>query len=255
MTSLKSLLRALVGDRAAPAPAAAPAQDGYKAAWNSAARADAHDAILTGATPERFEESGRGDAERVRRWLRGGDAVLNIGCGVGRVERYLAPLVGELWAIDVSGEMLARARKRLEGLPNVHLREVGNDEFLRSFEDERFDVVFSFLVLQHLEKEDAARYLRDAFRVLRPGGVFVGQFPNHLSPEYTRAFLEGLDLTARSPGRVRTYTEAEIRHTLETLGFAVEELRYGGDHGKSAEIYVAARRPASVTAGAPPRRG
>lgn len=247
MTSLKSVLRALVGNPAAPAP------DGYKAAWNSAARADAHDAILTGATPEQFEESGRGDAERVRRWLRGqGDAVLNIGCGVGRVERYLAPLVGEMWAVDVSGEMLRRARKRLEGLSNVHLREVGNDEFLRSFEDGRFDVVFSFLVLQHLEKEDAARYLRDAFRVLRPGGVFVGQFPNHLSPEYTRAFLEGLDLASRSPGRVRTYTEPEVRHTLETLGFTIEELRFGGGHGKSAEIYVAARKPAPVTVGTGP---
>jgi SAM-dependent methyltransferase len=176
--------------------------------------------------------------------------VLNIGCGVGRVERYLAPLVRELWAVDVSGEMIARARRRLEGLANVHLREVANDEFLRSFEDGRFDVVFSFLVLQHLEKEDAARYLRDAFRVLRPGGVFVGQFPNHLSPEYTTAFFEGLDLASRSPGRVRTYTEPEVRHTLATLGFTVEELRYGGDHGTSAEIYVAARKP--VTRSAPP---
>ena len=243
MTSLKSVLRALMGSREAPAAPAAPSEDGSNAAWNSAARADAHDAILTGATPEQFEESGRGDADRVRRWLRGGDVVLNIGCGVGRVERYLAPLVGELWAVDVSGEMIARARKRLAGLANVHLREVANDEFLRSFEDGRFDVVFSFLVLQHLEKEDAARYLRDVFRVLRPGGVFVGQFPNHLSPEYTRAFFEGLDLPSRSPGRVRTYTEPEVRHTLETLGFAVEELRFGDGHGKSAEIYVAARRP------------
>ena len=242
MTSLKSVLRALVRPRPAP-PAAAPDAAGYKAVWNSAARVDAHDAILTGATPEQFEASGRGDAERVRRWLRGDDAVLNIGCGVGRVERYLAPHVRELWAVDVSGEMIARARRRLDGLGNVHLREVGNDEFLRSFEDSRFDAVFSFLVLQHLEKEDAARYLRDTFRVLRPGGVFVGQFPNHLSPEYTRAFLEGLDLPSRSPGRVRTYTEPEVRHTLETLGFTIEELRYGGDHGKSAEIYVAARRP------------
>ena len=248
MTSLKSVLRALVGRRDARPPRPAPPEDGYKAAWNSAARADAHDAILTGATPEQFEATGKGDAERLRPYLRGGDVVLNIGCGVGRVERYLAPMVEELWAVDVSGEMIARARRRLEGVPNVHLREVGNDEFLRSFGDARFNLVFSFLVLQHLEKEHAARYLRDAFRVLRPGGVFVGQFPNHLSPEYTRAFVEGLDLPSLSPGRVRTYTEAEVRHTLETLGFAVESLTYGGDHGKSAEIYVAARRPAGVTA-------
>ena len=50
-----------------------------------------------------------------RRYLRGGETVLNIGCGVGRVERYLAPRVGELWAVDVSGEMIRRARERLAG--------------------------------------------------------------------------------------------------------------------------------------------
>lgn len=215
----------------------------YKGTWNAAAAHNAEDAILTGATAEEFERTGRGDAEMVGRFTKPDDAVLDIGCGIGRVEKYLAPRVREMWAVDVSGEMIARAGRRLEGLSNVRLREVGNSEFLSAFEPERFDLVFSFLVLQHLEKEDAARYLRDVFRVLRPGGVFVGQFPNHLSPEYTRAFFEGLDLPSRSPGRVRTYTEPEVRHTLETLGFAVEELRFGDGHGKSAEIYVAARRP------------
>ena len=216
----------------------------YKSVWNSAARGDAHDAILTGATPEQFERTGAEDTERLRPYLRGGDVVLNIGCGVGRVERYLAPHVGELWAVDISGEMIARARERLRGLANVHLREIGNREFLRSFASGSFDLVFSFLVLQHLEKEDAARYLRDAHRVLKPGGAFVGQFPNHLSPVYTRGFLEGLDFDSRSPGRVRTYTESEVRHTLETLGFEIVDLHFSADGDRSAEIYVAGRKSA-----------
>jgi SAM-dependent methyltransferase len=89
-------------------------------------------------------------------------------------------------AVDVSGRMIARARERLAGLPNVRLREVGNSEFLSSFEAERFDLVFSFLVLQHIAREDAFLYLRDAFRVLRRGGTLLTQFPNLLSPR-TRA--------------------------------------------------------------------
>ena len=215
----------------------------YKSVWNSAARTDAREAILTGSTPERFEETGAGDAERLRPYLRGGDVVLNIGCGVGRVERYLAPLVAQLWAVDISGEMIAQARERLRGLSNVHLREVSNDEFLRSFDSQSFDLVFSFLVLQHLDKEDAARYLQDARRVLKPGGVFVGQFPNHLSPEYTRAFLAGLDLRTRSAGRVRTYTDTEVRHTLEALGYRVMDLHFSAGVDWSPEIYVAAGKP------------
>ena len=237
-------LRRLLGiAKALPGRVAKPGPMDYKFVWNQAASADAHDAILTGSTAESFESSGQSDAAMVGRYLRGEDVVLNIGCGVGRVERYLAPMVRELWAVDVSGEMLRLARKRLEGRPNVHLREVGNRDFLSSFEAERFGLVFSFLVLQHLEKEDAFLYLRDAWRVLKPGGALVTQFPNYLSPAYTRAFVEGAAVEHRSPGRVRASTEAEVRHTLAILDFEIADLWYGGHGEATAEIYVAARKP------------
>jgi SAM-dependent methyltransferase len=212
----------------------------YKATWNGEALRNARDAILTGATAETFEATGRSDAELVARYLRGNDAVLNIGCGAGRVEKYLAPLVSELWAVDVSGEMVRLARERLAGLANVHVHEVGNRDFLCAFEAERFDLVFSLLVLQHLEREDAFLYLRDAHRVLKPEGRLLTQFPNYLSPEYTRAFVAGADSPLRSPGRVRAYTEAEVRHTLATAGFDITELWLGGRQGRPDEFYVAA---------------
>jgi SAM-dependent methyltransferase len=227
------------------APVAGPdaAALDYKSAWNQAARQDAQDAILTGSTAESFERTGETDAAMVRQYLRGRDAVvLNIGCGVGRVERYLAPHVAQLHGVDISGEMIARARVRLADFPNVHLREIGNAEFLIGYEAERFDLVFSFLVLQHLEREDAFHYLRDAYRILKPGGVLFLQFPNFLSPEYTRAFLAGADVAARSPGRVRFYTEVEVRHLLAVLGFQVAELWLASGERRDTEIYVAARR-------------
>jgi len=54
------------------------------------------------------------------------------------------------------------------GIANVHLH-VGNGRNLSPLPDGRFDVVFSFYVLQHVEREDAFRYLREIARVLRPG--------------------------------------------------------------------------------------
>ena len=215
----------------------------YKAAWNEAAQADARDAILTGSTAETFETTGESDAAMVRRQLPPRAVVLNIGCGIGRVEKYLAPQVAEMWAVDVSGEMIARARERLAGLANVHLREIGNDEFLRSFEPDRFDGVFSFLVLQHLAREDAFLYLRESVRVLKPGGILLTQFPNYLSPEYTQSFLSTVDVTGRSPGRARFYTEAEVRHLFELAGLEVQELRFASGQRGDTEIYVVARKP------------
>lgn len=218
-----------------------PAED-YKTVWNRAADADAVDAIFTGASPEVFESSGRHDADRLRPFFRPDARVLNIGCGIGRVERYLAPHVGELWGVDISGRMIAKARERLAQFPNVRLRELSAGEFLSFFETGTFDLVFSFLVLQHLEKEDAFRYLEDAHRVLKPGGHLSVQFPNLLSPEYTRAFVAGAELSPRSSGRVRPYTEAEVRHLLAVLRFRLDALSVSAGSEGNAEIYVAATK-------------
>ncbi len=234
-----------LGIASSPPPPEAATPPDYKSVWDEAARANAQDAILTGAEGERFESAGRGDADVVARFLPEGAVVLDIGCGIGRIERYLAPRVREMWAVDVSSEMLRRARERLAGLPNVHLREVGNRDFLSSFGENRFDLVFSFLVLQHIEKEDAFLYIRDAFRVLRPGGTFLTQFPDLLSAVYSRAFLDGAAVAERSPSRVRASTEPEVRHTLRLAGFEIAKLWYGGHAGDDAEIYVAARKPPS----------
>lgn len=215
----------------------------YKNAWNEAARGNAADAVLTGAEEDFFEFAGRKDADLVGRYLPEDAAALDIGCGIGRVERYLAPRVRELWAVDVSGEMIRRAGERLSSFANVHLREVGNREYLAAFPDARFDLVFSFLVLQHLEKEDAFLYMRDAFRVLCAGGIFVTQFPDLLSPIYSRAFLDAVAAADRSPGRVRASTEPEVRHTLGLAGFEIADLWHGGRGEREDEMYVAARKP------------
>jgi SAM-dependent methyltransferase len=216
----------------------------YKGAWNAAAQDDARDAILTGSTAETFETTGETDAAMVRRHLPPNAVVLNIGCGIGRVEKYLAPHVAEMWAVDVSGEMISRARERLAGLPSVHLREIGNEEFLESFDSDRFDLVFSFLVLQHLAREDAFLYLRESVRVLKPGGILLTQFPNFLSPEYTESFLSTVDVKGRSPGRARFYTESEVRHLLSLAGLEARELRFASGQRGDTEIYVVARKPA-----------
>jgi SAM-dependent methyltransferase len=213
----------------------------YKSAWDAAARVDAQDAVLTASSQDYFEWTGQRDADRVRKYADGEAVVLGIGCGIGRVERYLAPHVKELWAIDVSGAMIEQARRRLTPFPNVQLREVGNAEFLGFSELHTFDIVFSFLMLQHLEKEDAVRYMRDAHRVLKRGGVFVAQFPNYLAPEYSRVLLDDVGPAERSPARVRAYTENEVRHTLSLLSFEMCDLSLEWGREGNAEIYVAAR--------------
>lgn len=108
--------------------------------------------------------------------------VLEIGCGAGRVTRALAEVFGEVHAVDVSGEMIERARPALEAYPNAHLyRNNGTD--LSVVPDVRFDFAFSVIVFQHIPSQPIVEnYLREVHRLLRPGGLFkfqVNGITNH----------------------------------------------------------------------------
>jgi len=103
------------------------------------------------------------------------DTVVEIGCGIGRMTRALATRAARVTGIDVSAEMVDRARLALRDLPNVHLL-VGNGRDLGDVADGSADVVHSFIVFQHIpDPAITYAYVREIGRVLRPGGWTVFQ--------------------------------------------------------------------------------
>ncbi len=98
---------------------------------------------------------------------RGGERVLDVGCGTGvYVPYYRARGAGRVVGVDLSPEMLAQARARF---PDTAFCQ-GRAEAL-PFPAMTFDVVFANHVLFFVE--DIPQALREARRVLRPGGWFV----------------------------------------------------------------------------------
>jgi SAM-dependent methyltransferase len=103
--------------------------------------------------------------------------VLEIGCGAGRMTRAAAEVFGEVYAVDISGEMIAKAKEALADLGNVHLfQNSGADLQVLRGGGLQIDFAFSFIVFQHIpSREIIYSYAREVHRVLRPGGLFKFQ--------------------------------------------------------------------------------
>ena len=155
------------------------------------------------------------------------DTVLEIGCGVGRVGKVIAPLCQRWIGCDVSAAMLHHARERLRGLTNTDFVEISGFD-LSPVADESVDVVYCTVVFMHLEEWDRYSYILEARRVLRPGGrIYVDNFS--LCHDYGWHLFETLRATYR-PGQrpqhiSRSSTPAEIETYLTRAGFSSVQVR------------------------------
>jgi SAM-dependent methyltransferase len=106
------------------------------------------------------------------------DEIVEIGCGVGRITRVLAARGASVRALDVSSEMLERAREHNPGLAGVTWVQ-GDGYGLTGVEDGSADGVFSHVVFQHIpDPEITYGYIAEIGRVLRPGGWAAFQVSN-----------------------------------------------------------------------------
>jgi SAM-dependent methyltransferase len=104
------------------------------------------------------------------------DVVLEIGCGIGRVGRVIAPLCKEWIGCDVSTNMLKHATERLRDYTNVRFIELSGYD-LKPIADCSVDMVYCTVVFMHLDEWDRYQYVLEAHRVLRPNGrIYIDNF-------------------------------------------------------------------------------
>jgi SAM-dependent methyltransferase len=116
-------------------------------------------------------------------------AVLELGCGAGRIAGYLVALAHECHGIDLSSEMIAECRRRYPGGDFT----VGDVLDLSRFDDRCLDAVIAGCnLLDVFDDGERRQALREIRRVLSPGGVLV-------MSSHNRAYLPRV----RAPWHVR----------------------------------------------------
>ena len=172
-----------------------------------------------------FEESGKQDAAQLLELVDTVDKiVLDLGCGIGRVAHFIAPRCGLLMAVDISERMLELAKERLSAFENVrYVRSLPSS--MPRVDDNAVDFLYSLLVLQHLEREDAFSMLREIRRVVRPGGSAFLTFPNILYDVHLASFVNYVDTgETTNKARARFYTPSEVERLVKAAGFENIEL-------------------------------
>jgi SAM-dependent methyltransferase len=162
-----------------------------------------------------------------------GRRVLDAGCGAGEYVRALAALGADARGIEIDGDKLVKPRTAA----GARGRLVQGDLERAPFASASFDVVLLNEVLEHVPDDAAA--LREAFRMLRPGGALVVFAPNRLFPfethgVYTRASnrrvshaLPFVPWLPTSLGRrwlrywARNYWPWQLARMLRDSGFAI----------------------------------
>jgi SAM-dependent methyltransferase len=101
-----------------------------------------------------------------------GDAPLEIGPGPGLTTDVLRQRVPRLTCLEIDPALAASLTGRLQG---TNVRVVEGDATAMPFEPESFSAVVAFTMLHHVPSPSLQdSLLREAHRVLRPGGVFAG---------------------------------------------------------------------------------
>ena len=93
---------------------------------------------------------------------------LEVGCGYGRLSPWIAEHAERSWAIDPDREALREASRNH---PSIVFRRAGVQDM--PFEDNQFDLLVSWTVLQHVPEKNIGRATQEIRRVVRDSGVVI----------------------------------------------------------------------------------
>lgn len=149
--------------------------------------------------------------------------ILEVGCGEGYGMELLAPKSTKYMAIDKFNTTID---PQLPDFSKISFQQMNVPPF-EGIEDDTFDFVVSFQVIEHIEDDEF--FCRELYRVLKPGGQLILTTPNIK-----------MSLT-RNPWHIREYKPLQLHELLQGIFNKVEMKGiFGGD--KVMEYYEANKK-------------
>lgn len=178
-----------------------------------------------------------------------GKKVLDLGCGYGRDAAYYVKKKNKVTGVDLS-KIAIRNCKNSFKKQKLRARFIIANAKRLPFKANSFDVVHSASLLHFFNKRDIRSVLREAKRVLAPGGLFFSNLPS------TKDFRNRHEAGKRFLKSTRYFykSAAEVRRLFERAGFVIVKLKvftskhifYAKRYPKSAKVHgwiIIAKKP------------
>jgi 2-polyprenyl-3-methyl-5-hydroxy-6-metoxy-1,4-benzoquinol methylase len=159
--------------------------------------------------------------ERIQKYLKSGDMVLDYACGTGPMALAVADHVQDVYAIDISSKMLAIAQRKARERNIENIQFAQTTVFDERFSPGSFDMVMAFNIL-HLLENPGEVILRIS-ELLKPGGVFVSSSAcRGEKGKFLGTILNVLSKTGATPP-VNKFTIAELEGLITNGRFQIIE--------------------------------
>lgn len=155
--------------------------------------------------------------------IKDAEALLDIGCGDGRVTELFRDKFNHLYGIDISDKFINEAKKKgiVAQVADINVKPL-------PYPDAFFDVVLCSEVIEHIFDTDFL--LQECNRVLRNGGYLVLSTPN-LASWYNRIiFLAGFQPVQSEirlegqTGHIRVFTLRSLKSLLRKYNFQIKDI-------------------------------
>lgn len=146
--------------------------------------------------------------------------ILDIGCGVGTIDFYLASKGKRVTGVDISSGAINIAKRNI-GILNLRIKpKFQYLNFMNHKIREKFDCILITEVLEHLPNDKLA--IKEIFGLLRTNGILIASSPSKNAPLFRLGLLRDFD---REVGHLRRYDESQFIDLFEKNGFKVIKVK------------------------------
>lgn len=138
--------------------------------------------------------------------------VLDVGCGTGKLVKYLNSKGANAYGCDISKQAIAFAKKT-NGLNKIKQASCTS----LPYQAGTFDLITAISVIEHINKKGASLFLREAKRVLKPHGFIFIVTPNFATP--IRLIQGKKWFGYNDPTHINFYTPASLKKSLFKYNF------------------------------------